>query len=1032
MKRSTIFLILAFFLSFAILSMEQEPLQKNIGISYLTVSADNYFQKENPSFVDGSTPFLWVGKTSEFGFEEQAFLQFETGHFPVDAEITKAYLNLEYFNSRGSVDGISVLEVYILRDDWTEDDVEPLPSHDLLTSIEMPEENGLIQIDVSAAVSGWTDGTIPNHGLMVRATKEPDVFFGHCFRSKEAAHCQPYIEVNYTTSTIPVVVPNPPDCHESDDHKPPKITITVNPDPPDSGNPVTVRAEAIDEGGMHLIRIFRNGEMVKEKFNDTDSPDLSEQDVVTLDAGMVRYDVLAYDKHDNNSSSSILVRVLDDGFPPNLTISHEPLLPAAGETITFSINAEDEAGINAVTIFINGMPADIFLDPAEETFSATYTLEELLSRIDPRSAPVIEMDSPTTITYRAAASDVEGMYTSTNTRTILIGNNVEEGDADDDGLSDRIEEIMGLDMESNDTDGDGLYDAWEVLGVNRDGNPDIEVDLPFMGASPHHKDIFVEVDWMEIPGGRSYKYHPRALQVITNIFRNYDIQIHFDQGEYGGGNALPHVRLSDTYDGYDHLDDVMNPNFNIDRIGIFRYVATNRDGKAGHNGPYISAPTESRYATAQAEYLFHELGHTLGLGHGGQKPGDRMVYTAGPNNDIIEERVDWEMVHENYKPNHLSCMTYTYQEGPKVKTTSGDTIHVMQYGVLPDNELNERSLDERSGYLAEASIARYTYRRNFDPYEFIRLETMVEGYYMLTLRENNNCTAHHTEYDKIADGSPIDWNLNGTIDLDPVATNLNEYCVGDDPCSCVKDTSISLPSYFEIPLLRTKIYTENADALLYQYSESDVSWLPTPSISAKVAGPRPTDGELHDGIDNDGDGAIDEGFPDSDNDGIVDYLDNCPDTPNPDQKDADRNFIGDACEQFPEIPKNVKVSFKNGHTEFSWEKNPEKNILGYNIYRKTPDKPYFIRMEAPFPTVLENKYLDSLCADQAEYKITAVNFYLRESADSDIIQVYDSDGDGVCDSSESQQRNWQTYILLFLVFFLLFVIIAVYQRRTTR
>lgn len=56
--------------------------------------------------------------------------------------------------------------------------------------------------------------------------------------------------------------------------------------------------------------------------------------------------------------------------------------------------------------------------------------------------------------------------------------------------------------------------------------------------------------------------------------------------------------------------------------------------------------------------------------------------------------------------------------------------------------------------------------------------------------------------------------------------------------------------------------------------------------------------EICDGIDNDGDGQIDEGFPDADNDGVADCVDNCPTFPNPNQTDADGNGIGDVC--FPD------------------------------------------------------------------------------------------------------------------------------------
>lgn len=1033
MKSKTINIILCLLIILSILLMGQAPSHRNPGISYLTAIADTYIEQENPA-IDGSSPYLIIGTDSEFGHERQTYLKFEASHLPEDAIIERAELNIFYSDSKG--EGAIDLEVHLVEGRWTEEGLnwELKPRSLFLTSIEMGEEFGWVTINVTNAVRGWFNGNFENYGLMVRASAESGMLKRRNFISRESPLCHPFIEVAYTTAGIPPTPPELVSCEPGDDHKVDTIfPFTVSPNPPESGSPVTIRVTAFDEGGIYRMRMLRNGVTVHDNVNLSGSQNFTVQDVMTFEPGVYRYDVLAYDQKMNGASASMLVRVFDDGIAPAVSITHEPFSPDSGETIRLRVTAEDETGINALSMIVNGMHADFIIDPPEKRVSMTFTLEELMSRIDPRSPPIIDLTPPAVIRYGAYATDIEGLFASTTDRYILIGNNCADGDEDEDGLSDEIEEILGIASDSKDTDEDGLYDNWEVIGVDRNIDGVIDVDLPKMGASPHHKDVFVEIDWMADPVDE-YKYHPMALQVVSNIFRDYGIYVHFDQGQYGGGNAIPLIPAGTLIDPTeDWLKDMQHDHFNPERIGIFRYVATNAQG-ASTWGPYIMANANYNDAPPQAEFLLHELGHTLGLGHGGQKSASRDVYTLGSDGNIVKERVDWEPDDENYKPNHLSVMQYTYQEGPKIRTESGGNIYVMQYNVLPDKVLDEvldeTRLNEMDGYRAEAHLSRYTWRRNFRPFEFVRLETTVNGWYYVILRENNDCTLNNQSYAEfpfIADGSPIDWNLDGVIDDHPVSTNLNEYYRGNIS-RCVTDTSRSLPSRFEIPLLRTKIYTGSRGELLFGFSEGEIAWLPSGSPEPNESSPRPTDGEFADGIDNDMDGMIDEGFPDSDHDGMIDYLDNCPNTPNPDQRDADLNFIGDACEGLPVVPKGFAVNFQNGFPKFSWYANNEGNLLGYNIYRKTPAKPYYVRLDEPYPTVLQPNFTDSLCVDSSEYMVTAVNIYLRESAYSKVIQIFDSDGDGICDTSNSQPRNWNTYLLWFMLLFLLFILFMAYRR----
>jgi thrombospondin 2/3/4/5 len=44
-----------------------------------------------------------------------------------------------------------------------------------------------------------------------------------------------------------------------------------------------------------------------------------------------------------------------------------------------------------------------------------------------------------------------------------------------------------------------------------------------------------------------------------------------------------------------------------------------------------------------------------------------------------------------------------------------------------------------------------------------------------------------------------------------------------------------------------------------------------------------------------------------DNDGVLNERDNCPKTPNSDQKDTDNDGIGDACDNCPEMSNRDQV-----------------------------------------------------------------------------------------------------------------------------
>lgn len=266
-----------------------------------------------------------------------------------------------------------------------------------------------------------------------------------------------------------------------------------------------------------------------------------------------------------------------------------------------------------------------------------------------------------------------------------------------------------------DTDNDGLPDGWEIAGLDiedpsvpndqlkvlpvTDGMPDLA-----LGSSATHKDLFVEVDWMECskvhpcPGIADHPHKPddNALPDVIEAFKrapvgNPDgtdgITLHVQKDE-----AVPEPIsvLFDQVPGpndYDDFDDIklgkadkpcdghfgtaadrasLNcANILAARKLVFRYAIFGHSYSVMENGKVTLKQDSSGRAelglqmdgtalggndfivtlgnwgatglrVAEASTFMHELGHALGLQHGGGDP-------------------------INCKPNYLSVMNYLFQ-----------------------------------------------------------------------------------------------------------------------------------------------------------------------------------------------------------------------------------------------------------------------------------------------------------------------------------------------------------------------------------
>ncbi|MEV8376454.1 hypothetical protein AB0P21_27170 [Kribbella sp. NPDC056861] len=244
---------------------------------------------------------------------------------------------------------------------------------------------------------------------------------------------------------------------------------------------------------------------------------------------------------------------------------------------------------------------------------------------------------------------------------------------------------------ATDTDGDSLPDTWETNGYDANGDGVVDVNLPAMGASPNKKDLFVEMDYMS---GRlaTTAAFDRIVQTFANApVSNPDgstgIRIHLDGGaaagaayNLGGGNQVPYD--SNLQPAEAQTDAIKNANFAPARKAVFHYMlwADDYDNTCS-SGNAFNIPNDTFIVTMGPKCnwtvtenrnvgtFIHELGHDLGLTHGGTD-------------------------HVNYKPNYLSVMNYFFQfDG--VPRTSGASW--FSYSNFAPPALTETSLRESVG-----------------------------------------------------------------------------------------------------------------------------------------------------------------------------------------------------------------------------------------------------------------------------------------------------------------------------------------------
>ena len=865
---------------------------QNSGTYNLQIEADAYVYEETASTNYGSSVDLIAGRGTEFGYINRTYLKFDQSPLPADAEVLSASLYIYMHSATSSSYRLQVRKVTV---GWEESTLNWNNQPGAESTVYLSDENVTNEsewkvFDVTDAVQDWVEGQT-NEGLVLKAYDETGIMENCVFFSRESDGCRPYIQVVYLTDETVPESPDAPVCSMSGDDTPPNVSIEFSANSVTLGNSVDVTATAWDFQGIYKVQLYRGSTFVGEATDDSYEHTVETVQTVTpASAGPVMFFAVAYNDRMQCTRIAEKLMVVVDGEPPVVTIYHEPEHPDVGESVTFYATAEDEAGISGLAIEVNGVAHILPVTPGALTANGSIDIEDAGICYNPASTRLVN--------YSALCYDNEGNHTTCGPHVVIFGES--SGiDTDIDGVDDDIEEILGTDPENEDTDNDGLYDSWEIFGTDRNHDGTIEVDLPGMGASPHQPDMFIEIDWME-DATHSHKPHPWAIQELINVYKCYGINVHVDAGAMGGGNAVPHS-LGDGISSSKVLIETVAP-FHRDssRLGIFRYALCGHVWSESYGVGMVVICTEPPGYTGsndvdepymQANHLVHEFGHTLDLGHGGQdRSGTYETYSLDPDFNVIRNDKATR-VNVNRKPNYLSLMNYLYEEqnGLRVLTSSGDVIFIHGFSLNQNllNDLDENHLDESTGLNFPLQWGMYTWRRDVTELQLVH-DWFSGTYYFL-----------YRGVWILADGGPVNWDRDGVGSETDVPADIN----GDG-----SNSRLTSPDDVRNFVLQIKV------------EPTGVSWLNgNEGSKASEETVAPTD-ELCDGADNDFDGMIDEGFPDLDQDGVADFIDNALNAYNPLQVDINRNYIGD----YAEVPLNkattMSASFDKGKlvTYLAW------------------------------------------------------------------------------------------------------------------
>ena len=289
---------------------------------------------------------------------------------------------------------------------------------------------------------------------------------------------------------------------------------------------------------------------------------------------------------------------------------------------------------------------------------------------------------------RLNGCDDGSIYTHENDAELFFS--ILQIDEDNDYIPEWIEtNVFNTDPTIDDSlidyDEDGIPTGWEWyfgyhpksfdnhlnLDLDNDSISNIEEWLTWdYGSDPYRKDIFLEIDCMDVsPSGESSIYPEESIEMLHYPFHRRNYVVHVNQSE-----IIPYDEKTDTVELINYYDTFfLNKDPDNWRRGVFHYgiyvYETTPKGYAfsgdvsphwgyhpGTNGFVISSSRmerNARWFTETLEYYYasatmHEMGHNFGFRYGDPFGCDAQF-----------GKYPWQIMYYIYG-NYVSIMNYRY------------------------------------------------------------------------------------------------------------------------------------------------------------------------------------------------------------------------------------------------------------------------------------------------------------------------------------------------------------------------------------